>query len=151
VRGEGSLERLKFSQPKVSALANYRLDGFSVERLMTFLSALDLDVEIAVRAKPRGQAAGRISVVAASVRAVRHRARVNAFPTGSILIASLCPVAAAYFSSVRVLGRMRPLSSRDTALSVVPMRVATSACVSLERERARMSVSTSWNSSSSAA
>jgi hypothetical protein len=26
----------------ISALANYRLDGFSVERLMHFLTALDL-------------------------------------------------------------------------------------------------------------
>lgn len=28
-------------QPKVSALKNYRLDQFSVERLMAFLTALD--------------------------------------------------------------------------------------------------------------
>jgi predicted XRE-type DNA-binding protein len=57
-------EQLKVNQPKVSALANYRLDGFSVERLMMFLTALDQDVEITVRAKPRGRAAARISVVA---------------------------------------------------------------------------------------
>jgi predicted XRE-type DNA-binding protein len=49
----------------VSALANYKLDGFSVERLMTFLTALDQDVEIVIRKKPRSRAAGRISVVAA--------------------------------------------------------------------------------------
>jgi predicted XRE-type DNA-binding protein len=59
-------ERLKVNQPKVSALANYRLDGFSVERLMTFLTALDQDVEIVVKTKPRSRAAARISVVAAS-------------------------------------------------------------------------------------
>ena len=29
-------EKLGVNQPKVSALANYKLDGFSVERLMTF-------------------------------------------------------------------------------------------------------------------
>ena len=58
-------ERLGVSQPKVSALANYKLDGFSVERLMTFLTALDRDVEIVIRRKPRSRAAGRISVVAA--------------------------------------------------------------------------------------
>ena len=57
--------RLRVSQPKVSALANYRLDGFSVERLMTFLTALDQDVEIVIKDKPPSQAAGRISVVAA--------------------------------------------------------------------------------------
>ena len=33
-------------QPKVSALKNYRLDQFSVERLMEFLTALNQDVEI---------------------------------------------------------------------------------------------------------
>jgi predicted XRE-type DNA-binding protein len=49
----------------VSALANYRLEGYSVERLMTFLTALDQDVEIVIRKKPRSRAAARISVVAA--------------------------------------------------------------------------------------
>ena len=58
-------EKLGVRQPKVSALANYKLDGFSVERLMTFLTALDKDVEIVIRNKPRSRAAGRISVVAA--------------------------------------------------------------------------------------
>jgi len=58
-------ERLGINQPKVSALANYKLGGFSVERLMTFLTALDQDVEIVIRQKPRSRTAGRISVVAA--------------------------------------------------------------------------------------
>lgn len=58
-------ERFGVNQPKVSALANYKLDGFSVERLMTFLTALDQDVEIVIRKKPRSRAAGRITVVAA--------------------------------------------------------------------------------------
>jgi predicted XRE-type DNA-binding protein len=58
-------EKLGINQPKVSALANYKLDGFSVERLMTFLTALDQDVEIVIRNKPRSRTAGRISVVAA--------------------------------------------------------------------------------------
>jgi predicted XRE-type DNA-binding protein len=58
-------EKLCINQPKVSALANYKLDGFSVERLMTFLTALDQDVEIVIRKKPRSRAAARISVVAA--------------------------------------------------------------------------------------
>ena len=57
--------RLGLNQPKVSALRNYRLEGFSVERLMTLLNALDRDVEIVIRAKPRSRAAARISVVAA--------------------------------------------------------------------------------------
>lgn len=41
--------RLKVSQPKISALKNYRLDGLSVERLMNFLLVLGQDVEICVR------------------------------------------------------------------------------------------------------
>jgi len=57
-------KKLGVNQPKVSALANYRLDGFSVERLMTFLTALDQDVEIVIRSKPRSRATGRILVVA---------------------------------------------------------------------------------------
>lgn len=58
-------EKLGVNQPKISALANYKLGGFSVERLMTFLTALDQDVEIVVRGKPRSRAAARISVIAA--------------------------------------------------------------------------------------
>jgi predicted XRE-type DNA-binding protein len=57
-------KKLGVNQPKVSALANYRLDGFSVERLMTFLTALDQDVDIIIRSKPRSRATARISVVA---------------------------------------------------------------------------------------
>jgi predicted XRE-type DNA-binding protein len=55
---------LGLNQPKLSALRNYKLEGFSVERLMTLLNALDQDVEIVIRAKPRSRAAARISVVA---------------------------------------------------------------------------------------
>ena len=58
-------KKLGVNQPKISALANYKLDGFSVERLMTFLTLLDQDVEIVIRNKPRSRTAGRISVVAA--------------------------------------------------------------------------------------
>lgn len=57
--------KLVVNQPKISALARYKLDGFSVERLMTFLTALDQDVEIMIRNKPRSRAAARILVVAA--------------------------------------------------------------------------------------
>lgn len=57
--------KLGVNQPKVSALANYKLDGFSVERLMTFLTALDRDVEIVIKTRPRSRTVGRISVVAA--------------------------------------------------------------------------------------
>jgi len=57
--------RLKINQPKISALANYRIDGFSVERLMNFLTALDRDVNIVIRSKPNSKRAGRILVTAA--------------------------------------------------------------------------------------
>jgi predicted XRE-type DNA-binding protein len=58
-------EVLGINQPKVSALMHYKLDGFSVERLMTFLTALDRDVEIAIKKKPTSRPTGRISVKAA--------------------------------------------------------------------------------------
>src|SRR4051794_9260133 len=56
---------LGVTQPKVSALRDYKLAGFSVERLMNLLTALDQDVEIAIRRKPRSRKSARISVVAA--------------------------------------------------------------------------------------
>ena len=55
---------LGINQPKISALANYRLDGFSVERLMNFLTALGRDVEIVIR-RSRSRRAARIHVTAA--------------------------------------------------------------------------------------
>jgi predicted XRE-type DNA-binding protein len=57
--------RLGLSQPKVSALRNYKLAGFSVERLMNLLTALDQDIEIVIRRKARSRKVGRITVVAA--------------------------------------------------------------------------------------
>ena len=57
--------RLGVGQPKISALANYKLEGFSVERLMMFLTALDRDVEITIKRKPRSRGTGRVLVVAA--------------------------------------------------------------------------------------
>ena len=56
---------LGVTQPKVSALRRYKLEGFSVERLMNLLTALDQDIEIVIRRKPRSRKTGRISVVAA--------------------------------------------------------------------------------------
>jgi len=47
---------LGIPQPKVSALKNYRLDQFSVEKLMEFLTALNQDVEVMIR--PRATAGG---------------------------------------------------------------------------------------------
>jgi predicted XRE-type DNA-binding protein len=53
---------LNVNQPKISALMNYQLEGFSVERLMNFLNALDRDVEIVIRKKPRSRRTARIVV-----------------------------------------------------------------------------------------
>jgi predicted XRE-type DNA-binding protein len=58
-------ELLGINQPKVSALSKYRLEGFSVERLMRFLTALNQDVEIIIRNRPRTRRPGRVFVTAA--------------------------------------------------------------------------------------
>ena len=50
-------------QPKVSALMNGRLDGFSSDRLMRLLTALGQDVDIVVRPAPRRRERGHIRVV----------------------------------------------------------------------------------------
>lgn len=57
-----SARLLGINQPKISALVNYRLEGFSAERLMHFLNALGRDVEIVIRKKPRSKRAARIVV-----------------------------------------------------------------------------------------
>jgi predicted XRE-type DNA-binding protein len=53
-------------QPKVSALMNGRLTGFSSDRLMRFLAALGQDVEIVIKARSRGRERGHIRVVEAA-------------------------------------------------------------------------------------
>lgn len=53
------------AQPDVSNLIRGRFRGYSIDRLMSFLVALDQDVEITVKGKPKGRAAGRLTVVAA--------------------------------------------------------------------------------------
>ena len=53
-------------QPKVSALMNGRLAGFSSERLMRFLAALGQDVEIVVKARSRSRERGTIRVIKAA-------------------------------------------------------------------------------------
>jgi predicted XRE-type DNA-binding protein len=50
-------------QPKVSALVNGRLGGFSSDRLMRCLTALGQDVEIVVRTRAGSGARGRLRVV----------------------------------------------------------------------------------------
>jgi predicted XRE-type DNA-binding protein len=56
---------LGVDQPKVSALRNGRLSGFSVGRLIRFLNALNRDVEIVVSTKRLSRRRGRLLVRAA--------------------------------------------------------------------------------------
>ena len=65
LRQEEAAKLLRLNQPKISALANYRLEGFSVERLLRFLNALDRDVEIVIRRKRQTKRPGTILVTAA--------------------------------------------------------------------------------------
>jgi predicted XRE-type DNA-binding protein len=70
-------QQLGINQPKISALSNYRLEGFSVERLLHFLNALDRDIEIVIRHKPQGRRSGRILVTAAESRPQRPKASLR--------------------------------------------------------------------------
>jgi predicted XRE-type DNA-binding protein len=50
------------TQPMVSKLMNGQLHGFSMERLVRFLNALDRDVEIIVRRRPNSRDHGQTKV-----------------------------------------------------------------------------------------
>jgi predicted XRE-type DNA-binding protein len=65
LRQQAAAKLLELNQPKISALVNYQLKGFSVERLLRFLNALDRDVEIVIRPKRRSKGAATILVTAA--------------------------------------------------------------------------------------
>jgi predicted XRE-type DNA-binding protein len=54
---------LGINQPKVSALLNGRLDGFSSDRLFRFLNALGCDVRITI-SRPHPPTPGRVRVMA---------------------------------------------------------------------------------------
>jgi predicted XRE-type DNA-binding protein len=49
--------RLGLSQPDVSKLMNGRHTGYSVDRLLSLLNALDVDVDIVIRPKAHSRAA----------------------------------------------------------------------------------------------
>jgi predicted XRE-type DNA-binding protein len=57
---------LGVNQPKVSALKGYKLEGFSVERLMRFVTALGQDVVIEIRPRKRAKGVGEVRVVGAA-------------------------------------------------------------------------------------
>jgi predicted XRE-type DNA-binding protein len=67
--GEGISQRdaariLKLTQPKISAISNGKVGGFSMEKLMEILTALDVDVEIVIK-KKNSSAAAKIHITAA--------------------------------------------------------------------------------------
>lgn len=53
---------LGIDQPKVSALKQGKLSGFSIERLMRFLLLLGRDVEITVKRRSGSRSAARLRV-----------------------------------------------------------------------------------------
>jgi len=55
---------LKIDQPKISALMNGILDGFSSDRLFRFLNALGQDVEIVIKPKLNSKRPALIKVIA---------------------------------------------------------------------------------------
>ncbi len=65
--GTGTARALGISQPKASLLLRGRTDGFSTEKLLTFLTMLGQDVRIVISAKPPSIAKGRLLVQ------IRHR------------------------------------------------------------------------------
>ena len=54
---------LGIRQPHVSDLVRFRLDRFSVERLMNFLTGLGKDVEIRIRPRPARRSRSAIRVL----------------------------------------------------------------------------------------
>ncbi len=63
---------LSLAQPNVSNLLNGRLKGFSVEKLMEYLTALNRDVQIVVTPTANDQERGEITV---AIRSRRGRMR----------------------------------------------------------------------------
>ncbi len=53
---------LQINQPKISALINGRLSGFSMERLFYFLTLLNQDIEIIIKSKRGKMTTGHLSV-----------------------------------------------------------------------------------------
>jgi len=53
---------LGIDQPKISALRQGKLSGFSIERLMRLLLVLGRDIEITVKAKAKARSGARLRV-----------------------------------------------------------------------------------------
>lgn len=52
-------------QPDLSQLLRGRTRGYTVDRLLRFLMALDRDIEIRIKKKPKSRRAGRMAVTTA--------------------------------------------------------------------------------------
>jgi predicted XRE-type DNA-binding protein len=69
---EGRLTKVKAAalfgipQPHISELKRYKLNRFSSERLMHFMTLLDRDVEILIRPRDKARATGAVSVLFAA-------------------------------------------------------------------------------------
>ena len=66
-------ELLGIDQPKVSALLRGKITDFSLERLFRFLNALDRDVEIVVKSKPKTRKEAQIKVVEKNSHNLKHK------------------------------------------------------------------------------
>ena len=78
IRGQGwkqveAAAQLGIDQGKVSKLLAGQMAGFSVERLVHFLSLLGQDVEVTVRKAPRGRRYGTVRA-----RTTNRRSKVSA-------------------------------------------------------------------------
>lgn len=62
---EQAAKILGVDQPKISALMRGKLSGISTDRLFRFLNALDRDVEIVIKKKPRSRPRAQVRVLAA--------------------------------------------------------------------------------------
>ena len=56
---------LDLTQPKISALINTKVHGFSLQKLMEILTALDVDVEIVIKKKRSSGRTAKIHITAA--------------------------------------------------------------------------------------
>lgn len=68
---------LGVNQPKVSALRGYKLEGFSVGRLMNFATLLKHDVVIEIRPRPAAKGDARIVIVGAKLKAAKPKVRAS--------------------------------------------------------------------------
>jgi predicted XRE-type DNA-binding protein len=62
--GGNAASVLGITQLKVAALRQYKLAGFSVERLMSMLKALPQDGAIVIRRQSRSRKTGRVTIIA---------------------------------------------------------------------------------------